>query len=70
MSTPSSTNEPTTDPDALREAVRARYAAAASAVTRPTPLRAGDALPVLDTACCGSRADAAGRCGRAATWFT
>jgi SAM-dependent methyltransferase len=46
--------EPTADPDALREAVRARYAEAARAVTQPTPTRADDALPVLEASCCGN----------------
>jgi arsenite methyltransferase len=55
MSSPGPLNEPTpSDPDALREAVRARYAAAASAVTQVTPTRADDALPALETGCCGS----------------
>jgi len=36
------------DPDQLRDAVRARYAAAASAVTRANPTRAESVLPVLD----------------------
>jgi arsenite methyltransferase len=53
------------DPDQLRSAVRARYAAAATAVTAANPTRAESVLPVLDiggccgagpsdTACCGS----------------
>jgi arsenite methyltransferase len=62
MSRPSPLSEPPTDPDALRAAVRARYAAAATAVTQPIPTRADDALPVLDAGCCGSSAEAT--CGR------
>jgi arsenite methyltransferase len=64
MSDPTPAGEPATDPTALREAVRARYAAAATAVTQPHPTRAEDALPVLETAsCCGSSPAASCGCG-------
>jgi ubiquinone/menaquinone biosynthesis C-methylase UbiE len=63
MSSPRPLNEPTSDPDALREAVRARYAAAATAVTQPTPTRADDAIPVLETGCCGPSPAATSCCG-------
>ena len=54
------------DPTAVREAVRARYAAAAAAVTQPNPVRADDALPVLGPAdCCGAPASSASCCGSA-----
>ena len=56
-------SDPTADPAALREAVRARYAAAATAVTQATPLRATDALPVLEPAGCCSPASSTGCCG-------
>ena len=49
--------DPATNADAisLRAAVRARYAAAASAVTTTHPTSAESALPVLDQAgCCGT----------------
>ncbi len=49
--------DPATHADSvsLRAAVRARYAAAASAVTSPQPTSADSALPVLDQAgCCGT----------------
>jgi arsenite methyltransferase len=47
--------------------VRARYAAAATAVTSSAPVRAVDALTVLDdaTGCCGSAPDGTGCCGPA-----
>jgi ubiquinone/menaquinone biosynthesis C-methylase UbiE len=63
MSSPSPLREPTSDSDVLREAVRARYAAAATAVTQTVPTRADDALPVLDTGCCGSTSGATSCCG-------
>jgi ubiquinone/menaquinone biosynthesis C-methylase UbiE len=51
------------DPDALREAVRARYAAAATAVTRPVPTRAEDAVPMLATdGCCSGTTSDSGAC--------
>jgi ubiquinone/menaquinone biosynthesis C-methylase UbiE len=56
-------NEPTADPTTLREAVRARYAAAAAAVTQTSPLRAEDALPVLGAGCCGAETSTASCCG-------
>ncbi len=66
MFSPNPVDEPTTDPSALREAVRARYAAAAVAVTQPNPIRADDALPVLDTdGCCGSSSSGTSCCGTA-----
>jgi ubiquinone/menaquinone biosynthesis C-methylase UbiE len=46
--------EPAAEPATLREAVRARYAAAASAVGQTTPAGAEDALPVLDRGCCAT----------------
>src|ERR687885_2827168 len=55
-------SEPTADPTTLREAVRARYAAAAAAVTQTRPLRAEDALPVLDPGCCGPETGSANCC--------
>jgi arsenite methyltransferase len=52
------------DPNQLRDAVRARYAAAASAVTRANPTRAESVLPVLDVGgCCGSGPADAACCG-------
>src|SRR5947209_3263029 len=43
-----------TNPDALRESVRARYAAAASAFAQVQPRKPEDALTVLNVgACCG-----------------
>jgi arsenite methyltransferase len=63
MSSPRPMDEPTPDPAALREAVRARYAAAAAAVARPDPRPADDALPVLEAGCCGAPAHAARCCG-------
>jgi arsenite methyltransferase len=65
MSIPSPLSEPTNDPAALREAVRARYAAAATAVTQANPTRATDALPVLEPAGCCSPARSTGCCGTA-----
>ena len=56
-------SEPTADPTVLRDAVRARYAAAASAVTHTSPLRAEDTLPVLDAGCCGAETGSASCCG-------
>jgi arsenite methyltransferase len=53
------------DPEQLRSAVRARYAAAASAVTAAHPTRAESALPVLDIGgCCGGSSESA-CCGAA-----
>jgi ubiquinone/menaquinone biosynthesis C-methylase UbiE len=64
VSDPSPAGEPAADPSGLREAVRARYAAAATAVTQANPTRAEDALPVVDTAgCCGSSPGASCGCG-------
>ncbi len=52
------------DPDALRDVVRARYAAAASAVTQAHPTSTEAALPLLDPAgCCGSSPDDTSCCG-------
>lgn len=52
-----------TESNAVREAVRARYAAAASAVTQANPSGADAALPALQSAgCCGSATDPAGCC--------
>jgi ubiquinone/menaquinone biosynthesis C-methylase UbiE len=66
MSSPDPVEGSTTDPTALREAVRARYAAVATAVTRPNPVRADDALPVLGTSdCCGSPSSSPSCCGTA-----
>ncbi|HEX8967340.1 MAG TPA: methyltransferase domain-containing protein, partial [Chloroflexota bacterium] len=61
-------NQTPSQPDALREQVRSRYAAAASAVTSAQPIRADAALPVLDlnSACCApASGDAC--CGSAET---
>jgi ubiquinone/menaquinone biosynthesis C-methylase UbiE len=60
-------DESTTDPVALREAVRARYAAAAEAVTQPSAVRAEGALPVLETDGCGGTSPSNGTscCGTA-----
>ncbi len=55
-----------TDPDALREHVRARYAAAANAVSQAQPIAAESALTVLDGGCCGTSSDA-GCCGTSTT---
>src|SRR5579859_5836408 len=47
------------NPDELRDAVRARYAAAASAVTAANPTRAESLLSMLNVGeCCGATADA------------
>jgi len=56
--------EAPTDPNALREAVRARYAAAASAVGQAPATSAESALTVLDAGsdCCGTTSDT-GCCG-------
>jgi arsenite methyltransferase len=43
-----------TDPDALREQVRSRYAAAATAVSHERQFTADAALTVLDVGCCGT----------------
>jgi arsenite methyltransferase len=52
--------------NAVREAVRTRYAAAAAAVTQANPTSADAALPVVQTAgCCGSAADSAACCAPA-----
>ena len=60
MSQTTSAGEPATDPTALRDAVRARYAAAATAASQSIPARAEDALPMLESAeCCGPSADSA-----------
>ncbi len=48
-----------TDPDDLRAAVRARYAAAAAAVTTPHPSSTEAALPVLELAGCCTTGDKA-----------
>src|SRR5207253_2654943 len=59
-----------TDPDALRESVRARYAAAASAVAQVQPRKPEDALTVLDVgACCGG-ADSNDCCGASSSVVT
>jgi arsenite methyltransferase len=56
--------ERSTESKAVREAVRARYAAAASAVTQANPSSADPALPGLQSSgCCGSVTDPAGCCG-------
>jgi arsenite methyltransferase len=55
--------DPTTNPAALREAVRSRYAAAAAAVTQTVPTRATDALPVLAPGDCCSPASSTSCCG-------
>jgi SAM-dependent methyltransferase len=58
--------EPTTESKALREVVRTRYAAIASAVTDANPTCIDSALPVLQTGgCCGSASDAGSSCGTA-----
>jgi SAM-dependent methyltransferase len=58
--------DPLGEPTALREAVRARYAAAAAAVAQPEPVRADDALPVLETdGCCNSPSSGTSCCGSA-----
>jgi arsenite methyltransferase len=52
-----------TESNPVREAVRARYAAAASAVAAANPSSAEAALPVVHTAgCCGSAADSVSCC--------
>jgi len=64
MPSPRPMDQPTTDPSALREAVRARYAAAATAVTQPNPVRADDALAVLEAdGCCGAPSGDTSCCG-------
>jgi len=58
--------ERSTESNAVREAVRARYAAAASAVTQATPSSADAALTGLQSAgCCGSAADSGSCCSPA-----
>ncbi|GAC1656034.1 MAG: arsenite methyltransferase [Mycobacterium sp.] len=53
-----------TESNAVREAVRARYAVAASAVTEANLSSTDAALSVLQSSgCCGSAADPAGCCG-------
>jgi len=55
-----------TESNALREAVRSRYAAAASAVTQANPTTADAALTVLQgTGCCGSAAVSGSCCSSA-----
>lgn len=54
------------DPEQLREAVRSRYAAAATAVSRAEPTRAEAALAAADASgCCGAPAGAASCCAPA-----
>ncbi len=55
MSSTSPVEQRPPDPDAVRDVVRARYAAAASAVTQAHPTSADAALAVLEPAdCCGT----------------
>ena len=64
MSGTSPVEQRSPDPDALRDVVRARYAAAASAVTQAHPTSADAALVVLEPAgCCGSSPDDTSCCG-------
>jgi arsenite methyltransferase len=57
-----------TESNALREAVRTRYAAAASAVTQANPTSADAALAVLQAGgCCGAPADSGGCCSPASS---
>ncbi|MBV9175011.1 MAG: arsenite methyltransferase [Chloroflexi bacterium] len=65
MNQPNTAGPPARDPTTLREAVRARYAAAATAVSQPTPTRAEDALSVLDTGGCCGASDSSSCCGTA-----
>jgi arsenite methyltransferase len=52
--------------DQLREAVRRRYAAAASAVSQPVSASAEAALPAIDSSgCCGAPTDTSSCCGPA-----
>jgi hypothetical protein len=60
------TDVTTQDQEQLREAVRQRYAAAATRVTQEHA-SAESALPVLDTSACCSSSDAACSCGTSAT---
>jgi SAM-dependent methyltransferase len=63
MSSPNPVDEPTTDPSALRAAVRDRYAAVARKVSQDHR-RAGLALPVLEEAgCCGNAGSSCGTAG-------
>jgi arsenite methyltransferase len=60
-----------TESSAVRQAVRARYAAAASAVSAANPSSADTALPVLQTAgCCGSAPDSDDCCGSTTSQIT
>jgi len=64
MSSVIPTRESPTDPTALREAVRVRYAAAAAGVTQANQMTAESALPMLQTAgCCGSSPGDTSCCG-------
>jgi len=64
MSSTSPIEPSSADPDALRNVVRARYAAAASAVTQTHPTSADAALAVLEPAgCCGASPDDTSYCG-------
>jgi SAM-dependent methyltransferase len=63
MSSPDPVERSTTD---LREAVRARYAAAAAAVSQPASVGADDVLPVLGTVeCCDSPSSSTSCCATA-----
>jgi arsenite methyltransferase len=60
--------DPTIESNALREIVRTRYAAAASAVTQANPTSANEALTVLrNDGCCGSASESGSCCSPASS---